>query len=271
MPELPEVETTRMGLAPHLEGRAVRTVLVREARLRWPVPEDLSQSLTGARLERLERRAKYLLFRFDRGTLLAHLGMSGSLRLVAEGTPWMTHDHVEIAFADAPRLRLNDPRRFGSLHWIDAAPEEHFLLSQLGPEPLGAEFSGALLHARARGRRVPVKSFIMDAKVVVGVGNIYAAEALFRAGIRPSRAAGRVSLARFTALAEAIRAVLGEAVTMGGTTLRDFVGGDGKPGYFRQSLAVYGRGGEPCRRCGRPLDSAPLAQRATVWCATCQR
>lgn len=271
MPELPEVETTRSGLAPHLEGRRVRAVLVRESRLRWPVPDDLSQSLTGARLERLTRRAKYLLFSFERGALLAHLGMSGSLRLVAPQVPWLTHDHVEIDFEGAPRLRLNDPRRFGSLHWIEGDPGAHFLLAGLGPEPLESGFDGAWLHARSRGRRVPVKSFIMDAKVVVGVGNIYAAEALYRAGIRPSRAAGRISLARYEALADAIRAVLGEAVAMGGTTLRDFVGSDGRPGYFRQSLDAYGRGGEPCRRCGTELRASRLGQRATVYCPACQR
>lgn len=271
MPELPEVETTRSGLAPHLEGRRVRAVLVREPRLRWPVPDDLSQSLTGRRLERLERRAKYLLFHFDRGALLAHLGMSGSLRLVAPEMPWLTHDHVEIDFDGAPRLRLNDPRRFGSLHWIEGDPRTHFLLADLGPEPLQPGFDGDWLHARSRGRRVPVKSFIMDAKVVVGVGNIYAAEALYRAGIRPSRAAGRVALERYRALADAIRAVLGEAVAMGGTTLRDFVGSDGRPGYFRQSLDAYGRGGEPCRRCGTALKATRLGQRATVFCPSCQR
>jgi len=276
VPELPEVETTRRGLAPHLEGLRVRSVLVREPRLRWPVPEDLSQSLTGARLLRLDRRAKYLLFRFDAGVLLGHLGMSGSMRLVPPDRPWMTHDHVQLVFEPAdpadppPHLRLNDPRRFGSLHWLDADPEAHFLLARLGPEPLDPGFDGGLLHARSRGRRASVKSFIMDAKVVVGVGNIYATEALFRAGIRPSRQAGRIGRARYDALAEAVRAVLGEAVEMGGTTLRDFVGSDGRPGYFRQSLSVYGRGGEPCRRCGTTLRSTRLGQRAPVHCPRCQ-
>ncbi|MEE4360709.1 MAG: bifunctional DNA-formamidopyrimidine glycosylase/DNA-(apurinic or apyrimidinic site) lyase [Pseudomonadales bacterium] len=271
MPELPEVETTRRGLAPHLDGRLLTAALVREPRLRWPVPDALPQLMVGGRLERVERRAKYLLFRFDRGCLIAHLGMSGSLRLVPEHTPWRTHDHVEFAFEGAPRLRYNDPRRFGSLHWVTDAPEDHFLLSGLGPEPLGAGFDGALLHRLARGRRVAVKAFVMDARIVVGVGNIYATEALFMAGIRPTRAAGQVGRARYDRLAEAIRTVLGRAVTMGGTTLRDFVGGDGKPGYFRQSLACYGRGGEPCVQCGQPLRSERLAQRATVFCPRCQR
>jgi formamidopyrimidine-DNA glycosylase len=307
VPELPEVETTRRGLAPHLEGRRVRAVRVREPRLRWPVPEDLGQHLTGARLARIDRRAKYLLLRFPAGVLLGHLGMSGSLRLVPPQTPWRTHDHVEVLFdplgaerapAGAPAeavvdaaaeadaetdvvperpvaLRLNDPRRFGSLHWIDApadaAEPAHFLLDALGPEPLDAAFDGAWLHARARGRRAPVKAFLMDARTVVGVGNIYAAEALFRAGIHPARAAGRIARARYDALAESVRGVLGEAVAMGGTTLRDFVGSDGKPGYFRQSLSVYGRDGEPCRVCGTTLKGARLGQRATVWCPRCQR
>lgn len=272
MPELPEVETTRRGLLPHLQGRRLERVLVRDGRLRWPVPEGLAQWLTGAVLETLERRAKYLLFGFDRGVLLAHLGMSGSMRLVPEGTPLLTHDHVCLAFAGVPELRFNDPRRFGSLHWLDHdAVDGHFLLRALGPEPLDDAFTGAWLHQRARGRRASVKAFIMDARTVVGVGNIYAAEALFRAGIHPHRAAGRISRQRYDRLAEAIRTVLAEAVTMGGTTLRDFVSSDGQPGYFRQSLAVYGREGGACRRCGAVLRGSRLGQRATVYCPQCQR
>ncbi len=271
MPELPEVETTRRGLLPHLQDRTVRSVQVREPRLRWPVPDALGQQLTGARLQTIDRRAKYLLFRFDRGVLLAHLGMSGSMRLVPPDTPTLVHDHVLLGFDGPLQLRYNDPRRFGSLHWLATEPDDHFLLQALGPEPLDPAFSGAWLYQRARGRRAPVKSFIMDAATVVGVGNIYAAEALFRAGILPSRAAGRISAARYDRLAEAIRAVLGEAITMGGTTLRDFVSSDGQPGYFRQSLAVYGRAGEPCRTCGTRLRGDRLGQRATVWCPRCQR
>lgn len=271
MPELPEVETTRRGLLPHLRGRRVRGVQVRDPRLRWPVPDDLGQTLTGATLADIERRAKYLLFHFDQGVLLAHLGMSGSMRLVSETTPLLTHDHILLSFGADLQLRFNDPRRFGSLHWLANSAADHFLLRTLGPEPLAPEFTGAWLHARARGRRAPVKSFIMDARTVVGVGNIYAAEALFRAGIHPARAAGRISAQRYTALADAIRAVLTEAIEMGGTTLRDFVASDGKPGYFRQSLAVYGREGEPCRVCGTPLRGSRLGQRATVHCPRCQR
>ncbi|MEE4300722.1 MAG: bifunctional DNA-formamidopyrimidine glycosylase/DNA-(apurinic or apyrimidinic site) lyase [Pseudomonadales bacterium] len=272
MPELPEVETTRAGLAPHLEGDRVTAVEVRDGRLRWPVPDGLPQYLTGARLERLARRAKYLLFHFDRGILIGHLGMSGSMRLVDPGTALLQHDHVVLTFEGGRQLRLNDPRRFGSLHW--SAPEAlaaHFLMEHLGPEPLGEDFDGALLHQRSRGRRAPVKAFLMDARIVVGVGNIYANEALFRAGIHPRRAAGRIARGRYDALAAAVRAVLGEAVAMGGTTLRDFVGSDGRPGYFRQSLDVYGRGGEPCRRCGGALREERLGQRTTVFCPHCQR
>lgn len=275
MPELPEVETTRRGLAPHLVGRRLEAVQVREPRLRWPVAADFSQRLTGATLTDLRRRAKYLLFDFQRpaggGTLIAHLGMSGSMRLVAADAPLLPHDHVQFVFAGPAELRLNDPRRFGSLHFVDGAAEGHFLLGHLGPEPLDPGFDGEYLFQRARKRRAPVKAFIMDARIVVGVGNIYATEALFRAGIRPSRPAGRISAARYGLLADAIRAVLEEALIMGGTTLRDFVGSDGRPGYFRQSLAVYGRGGAPCRVCGGVLRGDRIGQRATVFCPACQR
>ena len=272
MPELPEVETTRAGLAPHLEGRRVEQVRVHDGRLRWPVPEDLGQLMTGARLQRLQRRAKYLIFCFDRGVLIGHLGMSGSFRLVPEDEPRMTHDHVVIRFEGTLELRLNDPRRFGSLHWTAASDyDDHFLIQHLGPEPLGEGFDGEHLHHAARGRRTPIKSFLMDARVVVGVGNIYANEALFRAGIHPLRAAGRVGRGRFDRLALDVREVLAAAVAMGGTTLRDFVGGDGKPGYFRQSLDVYGRGGKACRRCGATLREVRVSQRTTVYCPSCQR
>ncbi|MEE2892338.1 MAG: bifunctional DNA-formamidopyrimidine glycosylase/DNA-(apurinic or apyrimidinic site) lyase [Pseudomonadota bacterium] len=272
MPELPEVETTCRGLAPYLEGRRVEQVRVHDGRLRWPVPEDLGQRMTGSRLLRLQRRAKYLLFHFDLGVLIGHLGMSGSFRLVPQSEARMTHDHVVIRFEGAPELRLNDPRRFGSLHWTAAEDyEDHFLIQHLGPEPLGEAFSGGYLHRAARGRRAPIKAFLMDARVVVGVGNIYANEALFRAGIHPLRAAGRIGRGRFDRLAENVREVLAAAVAMGGTTLRDFVGGDGKPGYFKQSLDVYGRGGEACRRCGAALREVRLSQRTTVYCPSCQR
>ncbi len=271
MPELPEVETTRRGLAPHCIGRRVEDVKVRQRALRWPVPQNLPGLLRGQELTALERRAKYLLFRTATGTLMVHLGMSGSLRIVPSTTEPQTHDHIDIHLADEGiALRYNDPRRFGSMHWLDQG-EDHPLLSHLGPEPLSQDFDGAYLYRRSRGRKVPVKNLIMDGKVVVGVGNIYASEALFLAGIRPSRAAGRVSAARYDALAGRIKQVLTSAIAQGGTTLRDFVGGDGKPGYFAQQLRVYGRRGEPCRACSTPLKEVRLGQRSSVYCVACQR
>lgn len=275
MPELPEIETTRRGITPHLLGREIAAVVVREPRLRWPVPPDLGQRLGGGRIRSLDRRAKYLLIGVESvsgpGTLIVHLGMSGSLSIVCGEVAPRRHDHFELRLDDGVRLRLNDPRRFGSVHWTQAAAESHFLLRALGPEPLGPAFDGDYLYRRSRGRRAGVKSFIMDAGVVVGVGNIYASEALFRAGIRPGRPAGAVSRARYARLTETLRATLNEAIELGGTTLRDFVGGDGRPGYFRQSLAVYGRGGEACHACGASLRAARIGQRMTVWCPRCQR
>ncbi|MAT92526.1 MAG: DNA-formamidopyrimidine glycosylase [Halioglobus sp.] len=270
MPELPEVETTRRGIEPHCLGRRVRRVTVRESRLRWPVPPDLPQRLRGAVIRGVDRRAKYLLLRTARGDLMVHLGMSGSLRLVPPREPPRTHDHVDIELQGDYCLRFNDPRRFGSLHWL-APGEPTPLLDHLGPEPLSDAFDGAWLYRLSRGRRGAVKTFIMDGKVVVGVGNIYASEALFLAGIHPGRAAGRVSLARYERLAVQIKRVLTSAIEQGGTTLRDFVGGDGKPGYFAQQLRVYGRAGAPCRACGGPLKELRLGQRSSVYCVTCQR
>jgi formamidopyrimidine-DNA glycosylase len=246
-----------------------RTV-VRERRLRWPVPCDLEAQITGGMISAVERRAKYLLLRFATGTLMVHLGMSGSLRVVEPGTPVLAHDHIDIELDNGVCLRFNDPRRFGSFHWL-VAGEPVPLLDHLGPEPLSDAFDGAWLYRLSRGRRSAVKNFIMDGKVVVGVGNIYAAEALFLSGIRPDRAAGRVSKQRYERLADNIKQVLTTAITQGGTTLRDFVGGDGKPGYFAQQLLVYGRGGKPCRVCGGTLREARIGQRASVYCVTCQR
>lgn len=270
MPELPEVETTRRGIAPHLEGRQVTRVIVRERRLRWPVPEDLDVRLSGQRVLRVMRRAKYLLLEAETGTLIAHLGMSGSLRLVEAGTAAEKHAHVDIELDSGLALRYHDPRRFGALLW-STAPLEHALLRRLGPEPLGEAFDGERLHQCARGKRVAVKPFIMDHAVVVGVGNIYASEALFAAGIDPRREAGAVSREEYQRLAGEIRAVLARAIESGGTTLRDFVGGDGKPGYFQQTLQVYGRGGQFCRVCGTTLSEIRLGQRASVYCPHCQR
>jgi len=270
MPELPEVETTRRGIEPYARGAIVRRVEVREPRLRWPVPAELPALLQNRIIEAVDRRAKYLLFRTSVGTLIMHLGMSGSLRVVsAQDRPGL-HDHLDIVMYSGRCLRYNDPRRFGCALWLEP-DAEHPLLSQLGPEPLAEEFDGDLLYRRSRGRKAPVKQFLMDGKVVVGVGNIYANEALFFAGIRPDRPAGRVSRARYRRLAAEVKRVLTFAIDQGGTTLRDFVGGDGKPGYFARQLSVYGRAGEPCKRCGRPLREVRLGQRSSTFCVACQR
>ncbi len=277
MPELPEVETTRRGVEPLVVGKRLRSIVVREPRLRWPV--SLPDSLPGQRLLSVTRRAKYLLFVFEEGVLILHLGMSGSLRVLPDETPYLKHDHLALIFEGERSLRLHDPRRFGSAHWqpVDAGGEaleaagRHRLLSGLGIEPLDPAFDGAYLKTRARGRRLAVKNFIMDGTVVVGVGNIYANEALFLAGIRPTVQAGRVSLAGYEVLSRRIREVLGSAIQMGGTTLRDFVNQDGNPGYFRQVLNVYDRAGEPCPLCGQPLKGIRLGGRATVYCSKCQR
>lgn len=270
MPELPEVETTRRGIAPHCEGRTIRDLRLRETRLRWPVRPDLPALLRDRPLRRLDRRAKYLLFHFDNGILLVHLGMSGSLRVMRASAPAQKHDHIDIVFGDDVALRFNDPRRFGSFQWFGQG-DDPLPLAALGPEPLDEAFTGAHLYRSSRGRRLAVKPFIMDAGIVVGVGNIYATEALFLAGIRPDRAAGRVARRRYEHLAAAIKQVLTNAIDQGGTTLRDFVGGDGKPGYFAQQLYVYGRAGEPCKRCGAPLRNRVIGQRASAFCIACQR
>jgi formamidopyrimidine-DNA glycosylase len=271
VPELPEVETTRRGVAPHVEGRRISRVIVRDPRLRWPVPASLPKSLAGARVETAERRAKYLLFRTDRGTLILHLGMSGSLRIVSAGAPPEPHDHVDLVLDSGQALRLRDPRRFGSLHFTKSDPLQHPLLRNLGPEPLSADFDGERLWELSRGRRAPVKTFIMDSHVVVGVGNIYANEALFIAGIHPKRPAGRISRERYDALATAIKRVLTEAIAEGGTTLRDFVREDGQPGYFPIKVRVYEREGGECLRCGGEIRRRVIGQRASYFCAQCQR
>jgi formamidopyrimidine-DNA glycosylase len=270
MPELPEVETTRRGVEPYSAGKTIDRLEVRESRLRWPVPAELPGVLAGEKITAVERRAKYLLFRTEPGTLLVHLGMSGSLRVMRSDAPLEKHDHIDIHIRDGHCLRYNDPRRFGSFLWQQAG-EIHTLLGSLGPEPLSSEFDGELLFRLSRGRKSAVKGFIMDGKVVVGVGNIYANEALYRAGIRPDRAAGRISRVRYEHLAEKIKQVLTSAIEHGGTTLKDFVDADGKPGYFAQELDVYGREGLPCNSCGDLLRGRQLGQRATVFCIACQR
>ena len=270
MPELPEVETTRRGLAPHVEGRTVTGVILRRANLRWPIPDEVRELLPGQRIAAVRRRAKYLLLDTKAGSALLHLGMSGSLRVLPGTTPVKLHDHVDLALDSSRVLRFTDPRRFGCLLWQPPG-ETHELLRDLGPEPLSDAFNGDYLFAMSRGRKAPVKTFLMDQKIVVGVGNIYAAEALFAAGVSPLRAAGKVSRERYAELAGSIKTILGYAIQRGGTTLRDFISPDGAPGYFEQELSAYGRGGEPCPRCGRPLKQASIGQRTTVWCGHCQR
>ena len=271
MPELPEVETTARGIAPHVLQQTITNVLIRDARLRWPVPEQLPQLLKGLVVQDVQRRGKYILFNCGRGHLLVHLGMSGSLRATMGDVPLKRHDHIDIRFSNGIEVRFHDPRRFGAVLWTESSPEEHKLLVGLGPEPLEGQFDAKYLYSRSRHRKCPVKAFIMDSKVVVGVGNIYANEALFMAGIHPARGAGRISLARYQRLVEAIKSVLASAIEQGGTTLRDFVNGNGKPGYFSQQLRVYGRGSKPCRRCGAELIEMCLSQRTTVYCRYCQR
>jgi len=270
MPELPEVETTRRGIAPHLEGRRVRRALLRRPDLRWPIPAEIGTELPGQRIEAVRRRAKYLLLDTERGSAILHLGMSGCLRVLPQGTPAQTHDHVDLELDSGKLLRLTDPRRFGALLWQPPG-QQHALLRDLGPEPLSDEFNLDYLAARLAGRGAPVKHLLMDQGIVVGVGNIYAAESLFLAGIHPARAGGRVSRVRLARLVEAVKQILGHAIERGGTTLRDFLNPDGEPGYFEQELLVYGRAGEACRVCGSTIKAANWGQRATAYCPRCQR
>jgi len=270
MPELPEVETTRRGLAPRLIGRRLTGLDVHDARLRWPVDPGLAACLSGRTLLDLRRRAKYLLLDWGGDTLLLHLGMSGSLRLLTRPEARRPHDHLEFHFGADLTLRLHDPRRFGCALLVAGDPATHPLLAHLGPEPLTTDFDGARLHRLATGRRTAVKSFLMDGSVVVGVGNIYANEALFLAGIHPGRPAGRVSLTRYQTLAGRVKQVLTDAITQGGTTLRDFVNGHGEPGHFAQRLHVYDRAGRPCPNCGSPIRVARIGQRSSFYCPRCQ-
>jgi formamidopyrimidine-DNA glycosylase len=271
MPELPEVETTRRGILPHVGGKRVLDLVVRDGRLRWPVSPELPDILRGEILQTVERRGKYLLLRFDRGTALWHLGMSGSLRLVEETAPVGKHDHIDMVFDGGYRLRFQDPRRFGALLWTAEPVEEHKLLTHLGPEPLTDVFTGDYLFARSRKRTQPLKTWLMDSRIVVGVGNIYANEALFAAGLHPLRKTGKITGAECERLVVEVKRILTGAIACGGTTLRDFVGGDGKPGYFAQELWVYGRSGQECKTCGKPLTERRLAQRSTVYCTQCQK
>jgi len=270
MPELPEVETTRLGLAPQLAGRSIVSVTLRRPDLRWPIPPEVAILLPGQPVLGLRRRAKYLLLDLAPGSALLHLGMSGCLRIVPKDLPSGRHDHVDIALDSGMAIRFTDPRRFGCLLWQPMG-ETHELLQNLGPEPLSSEFTGGYLYDRSRNRTAGLKTFLMDQSIVVGVGNIYAVETLFRAGIAPNRAAGKVSRDRYCRLVQAIKEVLTLAINSGGTTLRDFRHPDGMPGYFKQELYVYGREGEPCHVCSRPLSGSRLGNRATVWCGRCQK
>ncbi|WP_148337706.1 bifunctional DNA-formamidopyrimidine glycosylase/DNA-(apurinic or apyrimidinic site) lyase [Aquicella siphonis] len=271
MPELPEVETTLRGIGPCVIAQPVTDVIIRQHRLRWPIPRGLKNNLCNQTLRGLARRGKYILFHFDNGTLLLHLGMSGRLRILSEPAAAGKHDHADIHFAGRHILRFTDPRRFGALLWTTENPFQHPLLADMGPEPLTPDFHGQYLWAQARGRKAPVKAYIMDSKTVAGVGNIYATEALFHSGIRPQTAAGKVSLAQYQKLADAIKNVLENAVRKGGTTLKDFMQSDGSPGYFSIELQAYGRAGEPCVHCETTLKLIRTGQRSSVYCPVCQK
>jgi formamidopyrimidine-DNA glycosylase len=271
VPELPEVETTRRGLEPHVVGRRIRDVIVRNPNLRWPVPRDLARTLRGEEVRAVRRRGKYLLFDCRQGHLLVHLGMSGKLTIVPSATPARKHDHVDVRFDGEKALRLTDPRRFGAMLWLSSPAENHALLAGLGLEPFDRAFTGKALHEAARSRTVAVKLFLMNGRIVTGVGNIYANEALFRAGVHPLRAAGRISRARWDRIAAAVRTTLERAVEKGGTTLRDFASAEGAPGYFLAECAVYGREGKPCPKCRTPIKGIRQGQRSTFYCPRCQR
>ena len=271
MPELPEVEVSRLGIAPHLEGQTISRVIVRDARLRWPVPETIQQA-SGSEILAVNRRAKYLLIQLsNQAVIVLHLGMSGKLRVLPATTPPVKHDHIDIVLANGICLRLNDPRRFGACLYQQPGDAPIKLLANLGPEPLTEDFDAQRLITLSKGKQVAVKNFIMDNAVVVGVGNIYANEALFKAGILPTKPAKQVTDTQLARLLPVIKETLTAAIKQGGTTLKDFSQADGKPGYFAQQLLVYGRGGQPCVSCGKDLTEIRLGQRSTVFCASCQQ
>ena len=271
MPELPEVETTRRGIEPLVINKVVDQVLIHNASLRWPVPHELTFILPGQTFGVVNRRSKYLLFSLDKGTLILHLGMTGHLRVDAKPSVKRKHDHVEIVFTDGSALRYNDSRRFGSILWTEDDPAQHVRLAALGPEPFNSEFNAAYLYKLSRERKVAVKPFLMNAHIVVGVGNIYASEALFRSRISPVRPAGKVSKASYERLVKAVRIILADAITAGGTTIRDFANSDGQPGYFSQELKVYGRAGQKCSSCDTLIKQIKLGQRSTFYCPSCQK
>jgi len=271
MPELPEVETTRQGLAPIVVGRRVTAVHVYDRRLRWSVPSALPKRLVGRRIDALDRRSKYLLFRAASDTLLVHFGMTGSLRAFSDPPPRQLHDHVDILLDSGVTLRYRDPRRFGAMLWVPAPVEAHPLLASLGPEPFDPECDATYLHGAVRGRTAAIKLALMDNHLIVGVGNIYASESLFRARIRPTTQANRVSKARLGRLVAEVRATLTDAIAKGGSTLRDYVDSRGEPGYFQLGYAVYGRAGLPCKVCGAAIRQIRQGGRATCFCPNCQR
>jgi formamidopyrimidine-DNA glycosylase len=269
MPELPEVETIRRGITPHIQGKIIREVIVRQPRLRWPVPADLAEQLCGHPVEQIDRRSKYLLLRLSGGTLIMHLGMSGSLHILPADTPPKRHDHLDLRFG-THCLRLHDPRRFGAVLWHDATAEEHPLLAKLGPEPLQQAFNADYLYEATRERSVAVKNLLMNSRIVVGVGNIYASESLFCARIHPAQPAGKISKRRCSRLVDCVKQVLEQAIAQGGTSLRDFTREDGRPGYFAQQLQVYGRTDAACRCCATPIRRIQLGQRSSYLCPHCQ-
>jgi formamidopyrimidine-DNA glycosylase len=271
MPELPEVETTLRGVSAHVLNSPICRVTIRNPSLRWPVPAQLGNHILNHPINKIERRAKYLLLQINQGTVIIHLGMSGSLRITLVDDAYDKHDHVEFCFKNGKALRLKDPRRFGAVLWEPGPVYLHPLLKQLGPEPLSDAFNPKYLYQRSRNKKQAVKQFIMDSKVVVGVGNIYANESLFASGIHPARAAGRISLQRYQILCQEIKRILQQAIEQGGTTLKDFISGTGKPGYFKQELLVYGRKDESCVNCGRPLKESRLGNRSTIYCSYCQK
>lgn len=270
MPELPEVEITRTGISPYIQGKRFQSLIVRQARLRWPVPDGLTSTLPGLTLHQVDRRGKYLLLTTEAGTLLLHLGMSGNLRIVQANQDVRKHDHIDFIFDDGTVLRFNDQRRFGAVLWT-TTPNQHPLLADLGPEPLSTAFDADYLFKHSRNRSTPIKNMIMDSHVVVGVGNIYANESLFLAGLRPDRAAGDLDFSDYQRLVDAIKTVLQTAIEQGGTTLRDFLNAQGRPGYFQQSLSVYGRNGQACLRCAEPIQQSKISQRSSFYCGNCQR
>lgn len=271
MPELPEVETTRRGIEPHILHHTITDVIIRQPSLRWPVPRQLGLKVRGRQIRQVDRRGKYLLISLDSGTIIIHLGMSGSLRICPVNTPPEKHDHIDFVIGNEQVLRLRDPRRFGAVLWTTKDPARHKLLSPLGPEPMHHSFNGPYLFEHTRKRNAPIKSIIMNSHIVVGVGNIYACESLFKAGINPRRKAGSLSLLRCEKLVAAIKEVLSASIQQGGTTLRDFVRENGQPGYFALRLNVYGKAGEPCPKCGKPVRQITQQQRSTFYCTQCQR